>query len=294
MRFQYGMPHYLIILSTSLPYNMVATSDKKQDKELLNQLQTILLKDDRATIERLQATIDDPVLLSEKVSPIIEDRMAFFKEQFPVEFRVTVDKLIERKLKASQAEILDVIYPVMGKMIKKYVNHQIQIVKDSIDERIKDTFSSRGLFWRLKNSIFGISASDQIIHEMRDYKIEEIYIIQRDSGLLFGSASTENTIDQDVIAGMLTAIKSFVEDAFKREREDLEMIQYGTYKILLQNFYTYYIAIAISGSMSSTEREELGNELLTFADDNLKTLPAEPDEPSFKTVSAKLKEEFIK
>lgn len=273
---------------------MVATSENKQDKELLIQLQSIILKEDRAAIERLQKAINDPVLLSEKVSPIIEERMAFFKEQFPVEFKGTVDKLIERKLKTSQAEILDVIYPLMGKMIKKYVNLQIQIVKDSIDERIKDTFSSRGLLWRIKNSIFGISASDQIIHEMRDYKIEEIYVIQRDSGLLFGSASTENTIDQDVIAGMLTAIKSFVEDAFKREREDLEMIQYGTYKILLQNFYTYYIAIAISGSMSSTERENLANELLTFAEENLKTLPTEPDALSFKIVSANLQKEFIR
>lgn len=272
---------------------MVATSNIKQDKELLQELQSILLKDDREALERLQETIDDPVLLSEKVSPIIEKQMAFFKENFPKEFKATVDKMIEKKLKESQEEILDVIYPVMGKMIKKYVNHQIQMVKDSIDETIKNTFSSKGVLWRLKTAVFGIKASDQIIHELKDYRIEEIYVIQRNSGLLFGSASTEKTIDQDVIAGMLTAIKSFVEDAFKREREDLEMIQYGTYKILLQNFYSYYVAIAISGSMSSTEREVLANQLLTFAEENLKDLPAEPDEPSFKMVSIALKANFL-
>lgn len=272
---------------------MVATSHTKQDKELLNQLQSILLKDDRATIERLQETIDDPALLSEKVSPIIEERMNFFKENFPKEFQATVDKMIERKLKASQEEILDIIYPVMGKMIKKYVNHQIQMVKDGIDESIKNTFSGQGFLWRIKNSLFGIKASDQIIHDLRDYQIEEIYVIQRNSGLLFGSASTENTIDQDVIAGMLTAIKSFVEDAFKREREDLEMIQYGTYKILLQNFYSYYIAIAISGTMSSSEREDLANELLNFATENLKSLPAEPDGETFKLISTALRSSFI-
>lgn len=272
---------------------MVATSHKKQDKELLNQLQSILLKDDRATIERLQETIDDPALLSEKVSPIIEERMKFFKENFPKEFQATVDKMIERKLKASQEEILDIIYPVMGKMIKKYVNLQIQVVKDGIDESIKNTFSGQGFFWRMKNSLFGIKASDQIIHDLRDYQIEEIYVIQRNSGLLFGSASTENTIDQDVIAGMLTAIKSFVEDAFKREREDLEMIQYGTYKILLQNFYSYYIAIAISGTMSSSEREDLASELLNFATENLKSLPAEPDGETFKVISTALGSSFI-
>ncbi len=273
---------------------MATISQKKPDKELLNQLQSILLKEDRVTIERLQETIDDPVLLSEKVSPIIEERMIFFKENFPKEFQVTVDKMIEKKLKASQEEILDLIYPVMGQMIKKYVNHQIQMVKDTIDDSIKNTFSGQGFLWRLKNSLFGMKVSDQVIHDLKNFHIEEIYLIQRNSGLLFGSASTENTIDQDVIAGMLTAIKSFVEDAFKRESEDLEMIEYGTYKILLQNFYSYYIAIAISGTMSSSEREDLGNELLNFATENLKTLPAEPDGETFKVISTALNKSFIK
>jgi len=179
-------------------------------------------------------------------------------------------------------------------MIKKYVNHQIQMLKDSIDESIKKTFFSKGILWRIKNRLFGIKVSDQVIHDLENYQIEEIYVIQRNSGLLFGSASTENTIDQDVIAGMLTAIKSFVEDAFKREREDLEMIQYGTYKILLQNFYSYYIAIAISGTMSSTEREELANELLTFAEEQLNELPTEPNSQIIDKVSDTLRTTFIK
>ncbi|MEM6321123.1 MAG: hypothetical protein AAF960_25900 [Bacteroidota bacterium] len=271
----------------------MVTPEKKQDEALLNQLQSILLREDRATVQQLREAMEDPELISERVGPIIERRMAFFKENFPKEFQVTVDKMIERKLKASQEVILDVIYPVMGKMIKKYVNHQIQMVKDGIDETIKKTFSKRGFFWQLKSKLFGMKASDQVIHEMKDYKIEEVYVTQRNSGLLFGSASAEKTIDQDVIAGMLTAIKSFVEDAFKREREDLEMIQYGTYKILLQNFYSYYIAVAISGSMSSSEREELGNRLLNFAEKNLKKLPSEPDGPTFELVSMALYKKFI-
>ena len=273
---------------------MVITSDTSAaDRELLQQLKQILLREDRELLEQLRDTIDDPVLLSEKVGPIIEERLAFFKEKFPIEYQITIDRIIEKKLKESQEEILNVIYPVMGKMIKKYVNHQIQMVKDSIDESIKSTFSSRGWLWRLRNTLFGIKVSDQVIHGLKDFKVEELYIIQRNSGLLFGSASTEDTIDQDVIAGMLTAIKSFVEDAFKREREDLEMIQYGTYKILLQNFYSYYFAVAISGSLSSQEREVLSNRIIDFAEENLKSIPAEPEGVVVENLSKALKETFF-
>ena len=257
------------------------------------QLRRILLREDREAVREIKTTIDDPDQLAKKVAPIIEQRMAFFKESFPREFKVTVDTMIEDKLEASQEEILNVIYPVMGKMIKKYVNHQIQLLKDAIDERIRDTFSRRGVFWRLKNAVLGIKPSDQVFHDLRDYRLEELYVIQRHSGLLFGTASRGTTIDQDLVAGMLTAIKSFVEDAFKREREDLEMIQYGTYKILLQNFYSYYIAVAISGTMTNAERETLGDRLLNFAENQLHDLPAETDEETVQRVSLALREELL-
>ncbi len=272
---------------------MTSSPNTLSDKELLKQLQEILLKEDRTAFEQLQVALDDPIWLSEKISPIIEERMEFLKETFPKEFQGIVDNIIEKKIKASQAEILDVIYPVVGKMIKKYIAHQIQMLKDTVDETIRNTFSRKGILWRIRSVFLGIKSSDSILYDLKDHKIEEIYLIQRDSGLLFGSASTGNTIDQDAIAGMLTAIKSFVEDAFKRDSEDLEMIQYGTYKILLQNFYSYYIALAISGTFSSVEREEISNELLDFAEKNLKTLPAEPDEAIFRQVSEKLKQQFI-
>ena len=110
---------------------------------------------------------------------------------------------------------------------------------------------------------------------------------------LIGSASRETTLDQDVIAGMLTAIKAFVEDAFKREKEDLESIQYGTYKIILQNFHSYYIAMAISGILSSAEKDQLGNRLLNFADTHLKQMSSQPDQIEIEEISKYLKDEFI-
>ena len=61
----------------------------------------------------------------------------------------------------------------------------------------------------------------------------------------------EDNIDKDMIAGMLTAIKSFVEDAFAKEEQSLELIQYEFYNIYIQNLASYYIATVISGSFNS-------------------------------------------
>ena len=262
------------------------------DGLLMKQLKDILLSEDRASLDELRQLMDDPVALSEKVSPIIEQRLTFFKQHFPKEFKLAVDKIVDRKLKDSQEEILNVIYPVLGKMIRKFIAHQFQLLKDNIDFKIKNALSAKGFWGRIKASLFGVEESDIILSSMHGYVIEEVYVVQRDSGLLMGSASLKEVVDREVIAGMLTAIKAFVEDAFKRERQDLEMIQYGNYNIFIQNIHSYYIAIAFSGSISTSEKDALSSMMMDFAQHELSDHQV-LDENNFKFISEKLKNYFI-
>ncbi len=241
-----------------------------QDEILLSKLREILLKEDRAALHTVQEVLDDPEKLSNRISPIIEHRLDILKQNFPEEYERIVTGIIEKKIKDSQDDLLDVIYPVLGKMIRKYVNQQFQVLKDNIDGRIANTFSSKSIIGRLRALVFGVRDSELLLSNLDSAVIEEVYVIERDSGILMGSYSRNSTIDKEVIAGMLTAIKSFVEDAFQREREDLELIQYGTYKILIQNFHTYYIAIALGGTLSSSEKAKLSTLILDFAEKELK------------------------
>lgn len=270
---------------------MSTISKEQEEKLLLQQLQNILLKGDRKNIQQLQDILDSYELLSEKVSPIVIDHINYLKEHFPKEFEEVVDKQIERKLKDSQEEILNIITPVLGKLIRKSITHQFQLLKENIDKKIKATFSKQGLFGR----IFGFKSKDaeEILSELDPTIIEEVYVIQRDSGLLMGSAAVETTMDQDMIAGMFTAIKAFVEDAFQREKEELEMIEYGNYKIYIQNFYSFYVAVALSGSISAIEKEKISNKLYDFAELELKSIPKDIDDTLNYRISGKLREYFF-
>lgn len=263
-----------------------------QDEIMLGKIREILLKEDRAAIHNLQDVLEDPEKLSNRVSPIVEHHLDLLKQKFPKEFEVQVNKLIENKLKDSQDDLLNVIYPVVGKMIRKYVNHQFQQLKEGIDNQVRNTFSAKGFLGRIKATIFGVSDSDMVLSNFGGTVLEEIYVIQRDSGLLIGSYSRNNTIDRDVVAGMLTAIKSFVEDAFQREREELELIQYGNYKILVQNFHSYYISVALSGTLSASEKDRLSSQVLDFAEKNLGKRIKEINEEINLEISFELKEYF--
>ena len=240
----------------------------QDDTILMAQLKEILLREDRSALEELQRTLNEKQLLAEKINHIVEDHLTFLRQNFPKEYAKIVNRMVEQKLKTSQTEILDVIYPVMGKMINKYITYQFQEMKDSINARIDAFFSKQGVLWWIRNRIFGLDNAEMLLSSLDEPVIEEIFVIQRDSGLLYGSAALYPSVNRDVVAGMLTAIKSFVEDAFERDNEDLEMIQYGTYKIIIENMPSHFFAVAISGSMSNAEGAVLRNQIIDFIQEN--------------------------
>lgn len=252
-------------MTTEKSANSLGEKRDQGDELMLSMIRDILLREDRSDIAEFKDQFENNEKLAERINPIIEVHVETLKRKFPREYKKQVDKIIERKLKSSQDELLDLIYPVMGKMVRKYVNHQFLTLKEGIDEKLNNAFSLKGWKDRFKASILGVNESDILLRDLDQTSIEEVYIIERDSGILLAHYSKNETIDRDLIAGMLTAIKSFVEDAFSKERQDLEMIDYGTYKIFIQSFHLYYICIVLDGTVSTAQKDILSEKILDFA-----------------------------
>lgn len=245
-----------------------SSTSPEEEAQLLEQLRQVLLSEDREALSAIREVLEDEALLSEKVSPIIRQHLAFIKENFQEEYGTIIEEIVSKKLSESQDEIVNMIFPKLNTIIKKFITAQFQILKEGIDTQIKtvqNRFSPKQLF----NRFFGPSDSEMVLSQLDSPEVHEVYLVQRESGLLLGSYAKEKNTDQDVIAGMLTAIKSFAEDAFNRGKEDLEMIQYENYKIFLHNLPSYYFAVAMTGSISTSEKENLSNKLITFAKENV-------------------------
>jgi len=271
----------------------VGADVSKGEDVLMGQLREILLGGERLRLQELEEIIGEREKLMEKVGPLIEEHLETFGKRFPKEYGKVVNRMIEQKLKSSQGEILEIIYPLMGKMISKYVSFQFEQLKESIDERIAAMFSKRGLWWRFRNKILGIKDSSALLADLDKPILEEIFIIERDSGLIMGNAALNPKVNREAAAGMLTAIKSFGEDAFDHGKEELDMVQYGTYRILLQTFPFFYFALALRGSVTAAERAHWRETIMDFV---LKVkalqnpISEHPDESS---ISLSLESEFI-
>jgi len=228
--------------------------DNKKDNrfELLREL---LLAEDRQKFDSLSQEIILREKLAEKVSPLVDEKILDLRANFPEYFGDTITQTIKVQIRDSQDEVVEALYPIMGKLVKKAIVSEITKLTDSVNKTIKEKFSVQEI---LKRFFKGKrNDADVVLQEVFVPIIEEVFVIEKESGILEGSYSRGNIADKDMVSGMLTAIKSFVEDAFSKEGQDLEDIKFDTFQLSIYNFKSIYIAIATSGVLNTTFKEDL-------------------------------------
>ena len=246
--------------------------------EKLNIIRDILLTDEREfvssiekKIEILENIINEKKKLSVKVDPIIENKLDEFVKEIPTTLGPTITEALKEEIKNSQDAVVEALFPIIGKMIKRFIQHEMKLLSERVNNQINKTFSFKNLFRKAKSKLSGIDDADLILQEQANPVIEQIIVIEKGSGLVLAEASKNKMTDEDMVAGMLTAIKSFVEDAFTKESQNLQYIEYDYYHIHLQNFSSYYIAAVISGVYNVIFKDKLEDKLLEFASNNINT-----------------------
>jgi hypothetical protein len=196
-------------------------------------------------------------------------------------------------IQQSKAEIIDVLGPVMGKMIKKFITSEMARLKQGIEKKSKAIFSFAFIKQRIKNKLAGVSNSDSAIGDATSSSLLQIFVIEQETGLLIGEYSPQNILEPDLVAGMLSAIKSFVESAFGEENSELESLEYSSYKILIYNFNRFYFACVMEGYVDEETRAELQDDFLDLTDKKLGAISLKDiDDVLKEKVEAALAESF--
>ena len=242
----------------------------KEDK--LQLLRDILLIDDREVaraihnrIETIAETLEQREKLSKRIDPIIEARLKVFVSEIPLSLGPVITETLKTQIENSREQVVEALYPIIGKMIKRYIQNEIKLLSEKMNKTVNDTFSLGSIKRKIQSRFSGVKESDLILSELDAPMINEVFIIQKGSGILLGNLSKLATVDKDMISGMLTAIKSFVEDAFEGGGQNLEAIEYELYTIQIQNFHSYYAAVVISGSYTRSFESKVEDKLLTLS-----------------------------
>lgn len=236
------------------------------------EVRKILLEDEQAELEKIEAQIaqlKEKIQHHEKdllsINPLIDTKLKDFDKKLgPV-----ISQKLKHQVVNERDQMVEALYPIIGGLIKKYIQAEFEKLTEKIEKNTKAIFSFSNLKLKIKSWFTGTKQADLILEASNEASIEEIFVIQSDSGLMMGHYSKNKTLDGDMLSGMLTAIKHFVETAFDAKEDSLETINYGSKKIILQNHYKYYFAVVSSGTVNSEFNSKLSDMLMDFAQKQL-------------------------
>jgi chemotaxis protein histidine kinase CheA len=98
------------------------------------------------------------------------------------------------------------------------------------------------------------------------FVVEEVFLITN-TGLLLRRIGKEKKpdVDEDILSSMLTAVNEFVKDSFSSSAEegDLDELQYGRLRVILEYGSYVYLAAVVRGQESKDLRPEMKKVLRT-------------------------------
>jgi hypothetical protein len=219
----------------------------------LEALRDILLDDDRERIADLEAELDN---LERRVT----DKDALVATISPV-----LGDAIRRQIRDAREEMIEALYPIIGQLVVRAVSEAVQDLARTVDAQVRRSFDLRAVWWRIRARLGGVSQAEMSLRTSLPFKVNEVFLIHRETGLLLGhiSRDPEAARDSELVGSMLTAIRDFAQDAFGRGREgQLEEIEYGDEHILLEASQHAYLAVVASGVEPPGFRAEMRNRII--------------------------------
>jgi hypothetical protein len=163
--------------------------------------------------------------------------------------------------------VVHAVFPVIGPAIRRALVEALRHMASDLDQALTDTLSLKVLRWRFEAWRTGVPYAQVVLRHRLHYRVEHLFLIQHQSGLLLDylSAPGVQEIDADAVAGMLTAIAQFVHDSVRAEgAARLGSASVGEYRLLVSDGPDARLAALVRGvppSALSTRMDELTEEL---------------------------------
>jgi OOP family OmpA-OmpF porin len=242
---------------TDSPANGAAAdvpSHQPPDGEALHELRSLILGPEQDQLRALQARVDNFTLRAEDVSAVLPEAIRLRSRQDTLlasAIRGTVEDAMQASIRSNPGILLDVLFQLIGPAIRKAITSTLRSAIDSLNRSLDVSLSARGLKWRLEAVRTGKSFAEIVLLHTLHYRVEQVFLIHRDSGLLLQHAAAAAVAprDGDLVSGMLTAIQSFIQDSFGvQEGDGLETIHVGELTVWIERGPLAIVAAVVRGS----------------------------------------------
>jgi len=172
-----------------------------------------------------------------------------------------VARSVENSIASQRTEFINYLYPIVGSLVRKSVSVFISDFIEKTNELIENSFTIKGLKWRVQAWRSGIRFSDYVASQTFLFQIQQVFLIHRETGSLLHTvaANIQHHQDADLISAMLTAISDFVADSFMdgSYEQQLDVIKTEKFTLLLKSTPQIMLVAAYNGNLSPKASQKL-------------------------------------
>lgn len=218
----------------------------------LEALRRLLLQPEQEALEELQ----NPELWEEQVSQALPGaliRRTKADKSVQHALNPILEETFVRLVKRNPKLLVEILFPVLLPAIRRAVASLFAALTQSLNQTLDQVFSLRGLRWRLEALSTGKTFAEVVLSHTLLYRVEQVLLIHRESGLLLAYQVAEgvNVQDGTLVSGMLTAIGDFVRDSFD-PMAGLNTVNFGERVLVVEQSALAVLAAVVRGTPPPT------------------------------------------
>lgn len=263
----------MCVLDTLFDEENTEASEEKntvQRKDELSELRDLLLKPEQTQLEQVQERLDDPKQYAKDVSRVLPEAI-LIRSKKDEQITRTLTPILEDAVKASVRKnpkiLVNTIFPVIGPAIRKAIATTLRGMVQSFSQMLDQTFSLKGLKWRLEAFRTGKAFAEVVLLHTLVYRVEQAFLIHRESGIALQHVAATGVAaqDPDLVSSMLTAIQDFIRDSFGEGRGSLvDTLQVGDHTVWIEDGPLAILAVVIRGNATPELRSTLQDVIETI------------------------------
>ncbi len=231
--------------------------DETGPDEQLASLRAILAGPERRHLAALQDRLDDLDVRARDVGEVLPQALLRHAHDPAVARALTpaVERAVTSSVRRNPKPLADALFPIMGPAIRKAVAASLAGMIESLNRTLEHAFSRQSIHWRLEALRTGKSFAEVVLLKTLLFRVEQVLLIDRNTGLLLQHAHTgaAGMKDADMVSGMLTAIRDFVQDSFRASgdvsaHDALESLKVGDLAVWIEPGPHAILAAVIRGS----------------------------------------------
>ena len=250
--------------------------DPASDDDAFAELRDLLIGEELNQLSSIRSRLDDSEQRRREIADILPHVLLEHSAdpRFTHALSPPVERAITASVRSNPGPLAEALFPVMGPAIRKAVASALAGMVEALNRTLEHSLSWRSLAWRIESWRTGKSFGEVMLLHTLAYRVEQIFLIERGSGLLLHhlTEGESDVRDADMVSGMLTAIRDFVQDSFRvTDGESLEALKVGELSVWIEQGPRAVLAAVIRGVAPRTLRTTLQQALerihLEFADE---------------------------